>query len=75
MPFCTVNDQITDSVTQTGVGTIGLAPDIAMGDLYLATSQALANSAQNAGIAQQHNNQIAQAATLLAVKTLQRLAK
>jgi uncharacterized protein affecting Mg2+/Co2+ transport len=75
MAFSTLNDQITDSVAQTGVGVIGRAPEIAMGDLYVATSQALANSAHNAGIAQQNNNQIAQAATLLAVKTLQRLAK
>jgi isocitrate dehydrogenase len=75
MAFSTLNDQITDSVAQTAVGVIGLAPAIAMGDLYVATSQALADAAHNATLAQQNNNQIAHAATLLAVKRLQRLAK
>lgn len=76
MAFSTaVNDQVTDSVTATSLGVIGLAPAVAMGNLYVATSQALADAAQNATLAQQNTNQIAHAATCLAVKQLQGLAK
>jgi Killing trait len=57
-----VNDQITDAVTQANVKVIGEAPAIAMGTLY----QALANSAgilyQNAVAAQQQQNTLAIAA-------------
>lgn len=61
-----VNSQITDSVTQTG----GNAPAIAMGNLYLATAQALANAAHNATAAQQQANVTMQAATTQAIATL-----
>ena len=57
------NDQITDSVTQANTKVLGDAPAIAMGNLYQATAQALANAAQNAVNAQQQANMIAQAAT------------
>ncbi len=40
-----VNDQITDSVTQANTKVLGDAPAIAMGNLYQATAQALANAA------------------------------
>ena len=43
-----VNDQITDSITQTSVQTLGSAPAVAMGNLYQATAQALSNAAHNA---------------------------
>lgn len=65
-----VNDQITDSVTQTNVKVLGDAPAIAMGHLYQATAQALANAAHNATQAQQQSNVTAQAATTLAIATL-----
>jgi hypothetical protein len=58
-----VNSQTTDSVTQANVEILGSAPAMAMGSLYTATSQALANAAHNATAAQANTNQLAQAAT------------
>lgn len=66
----TVNNQITDSVTQANVKVLGDAPAIAMGNLYMATAQALANAAHNATNAQQQTNVTAQAATTMGVATL-----
>lgn len=65
-----VNSQITDSVTQSNVEVLGEAPAVAMGNLYQATSQALANAAHNATNAQQQTNVTAQAATTMGVATL-----
>jgi hypothetical protein len=65
-----VNNQITDSVTQANVKVLGDAPAIAMGNLYQATAQALANAAHNATTAQQQTNVTAQATTVMGVATL-----
>jgi len=65
-----VNDQITDSVTQSGVKVLGDAPAIAMANLYQASAQALANAAHNATTAQQQSIITAQAATTMGVATL-----
>ena len=65
-----VNDQITDSVTQANVKVLGDAPAMAMGNLYQATAQALANAAHNATNAQQQAYVAAQAATTMGVATL-----
>lgn len=65
-----VNSQITDSVTQANVKVLGDAPAVAMGNLYQATAQALANAAHNATTAQQQNNVTAQATTVMGVATL-----
>ena len=65
-----VNDQITDSVTQSNTTVLGDAPAIAMGNLYQATAQALANAAHNATNAQQQSYVTAQAATTAGVTTL-----
>lgn len=65
-----VNDQITDAVTQSNVKVLGEAPAMAMGLLYQATAQALANAAHNATTAQQQTNITAQAATTAGVTTL-----
>ncbi|MBF0275596.1 MAG: RebB family R body protein [Nitrospinae bacterium] len=65
-----VNDQITDSVTQANVKVLGDAPAIAMGNLYQATNQALGNSAHNATTAIQQTNVTAQAATTMGVAML-----
>ncbi len=65
-----VNNQITDSVTQANVGVVANAPAIAMGNLYQATAQALANAAHNATTAQQQMNITAQAATTMGVAML-----
>lgn len=65
-----VNNQITDAVTQANVKVLGDAPAMAMGNLYQATAQALANAAHNATTAQQQNNVTAQATTVMGVATL-----
>jgi hypothetical protein len=65
-----VNSQITDSVTQANTKVLGDAPAIAMGNLYQATAQALANAAHNATSSQQQTNVTAQAATTMGVTTL-----
>ncbi len=65
-----VNDQITDSITQSGVKVLGDAPAVAMANLYQATAQALANAAHNATNAQQQSYVTAQAATTMGVATL-----
>ncbi len=65
-----VNDQITDSVTEANVQVLGDAPAIAMGNLFQATAQALANAAHNATQAQQQAWVTAQAATTMGVATL-----
>ena len=65
-----VNNQITDSVTQANVKVLGDAPAMAMGNLFQATSQALSNAAHNATTAQQQTNVTAQAATTMGVTTL-----
>ncbi len=65
-----VNNMITDSVTQSNVKVLGDAPAVAMGNLYQATSQALANAAHNVTTAQQQTNVTAQAATTQGVAML-----
>ncbi len=65
-----VNNQITDSVTQANVQVLATSPAVAMGNLYQATAQALANAAQNATTAQQQANITAQAATTMGAATL-----
>lgn len=65
-----VNSQITDSVTQANVKVLGDAPAMALGSLYQATAQALANAAHNATNSQQQSNVTAQAATTMGVATL-----
>jgi len=65
-----VNDQITDSVSQPNVQVLGNAPAIAMGNLYQATAQALANAAHNATNAQQQMFVMSQAATNMGVALL-----
>ncbi|MBB4840442.1 MULTISPECIES: RebB family R body protein [Sphingomonas] len=65
-----INSQITDSVTQANTKVLGDAPAIAMGNLFVATSQALSNAAHNATTAQQQSWVTAQAATTMSVTTL-----
>lgn len=65
-----VNDQITDAVTQANVKVLGDAPAMSMGNLFQATSQALGNAAHNATTAQQQAAITAQAATTMGVTTL-----
>ena len=70
MAKTTVNEQITDAVTQSNVKVLGDAPAMAMGNLMQATSQALSNAAHNATSTQQQTNVTAQAATTQGVATL-----
>lgn len=65
-----VNSQITDSVTQANVKVLGDAPAMALGNLFVATSQALANAAHNATANQQQSNVTMQASTVQGVATL-----
>ncbi|MET0395113.1 MAG: RebB family R body protein [Chitinophagaceae bacterium] len=65
-----VNDQITDSVSQVNTKVLGDSPAIAMGNLFIATSQALSNAAHNATNNQQQSNVTAQAATTSGITTL-----
>ncbi|QDX25957.1 glycerol-3-phosphate dehydrogenase [Sphingomonas suaedae] len=62
-----VNSQITDAVTQADVQVVGVSPAMALGNLYQATAQALANAAHNATAAQQQMWITAQAATTAGV--------
>jgi hypothetical protein len=55
-----VDNQITDSVTQANTKVLGDAPTIALGNLYQATAQALANAANNATNGQQQSQVTAQ---------------
>ena len=66
----TVNDQITDSVTQVNTEVLGDAPSMALGNLYQATAQALANAAHNTTNSQGQSNITAQAATTQGIATL-----
>lgn len=66
----TVNSQITDSVTQANTEVLGVAPATSMGNLMMATSQALGNAAHNATTAQQNANITWQASTVQGVSTL-----
>ncbi len=65
-----VNDQITDSVTQANTKVLGDSPAIALGNLYVATSQALSNAAHNATNNQQQSYVTMQASTTQGVATL-----
>jgi hypothetical protein len=62
-----VNDLITDSVTQANLQVIGAAPSVAMADLYQASAQALSLAAHNAVSAQQQMNITGQAVTAAGV--------
>jgi hypothetical protein len=64
-----VNNQITDSVTQANTKVLGDAPPIALGNLFQATTQALANAAHDATNGQQQSDVTAQAATTAGVAT------
>ncbi|WP_461208989.1 RebB family R body protein [Desulfocurvus sp. DL9XJH121] len=65
-----VNSQITDSISQANVKVLGDAPAMAMGNLFIVTSQALGNAAHNATTSQQQANVTVQAATTEGVAML-----
>jgi hypothetical protein len=65
-----LNSQITDAVTQANVKVLGDAPAMAMGNLFISTSQALSNAAHNATNNQQQSYVTMQASTTQGVATL-----
>lgn len=66
----TVNEQVTDSVTQVNTKVVGETPAMAMGNLLMSTSHALSNAAHNATAAQQQAQITMQAATVQGVNSL-----
>ncbi|MGF1747677.1 RebB family R body protein [Vibrio cionasavignyae] len=66
----TVDPAITDSVTQVNTKVLGDTPATAMGNLMMATSQALAVGGQNLVTGQQQANVMWQAATVQGVNAL-----
>jgi len=69
MPY-DVNGAITDSVTQVNTQVVGGTPATAMGNLMMATSQALGVAAQNLTMGQQQTNVMWQAATVQGINAL-----
>lgn len=65
-----VNQQITDSVSQVNTEVVGTAPAIAMGNLFMATGQALSNAAHNATNNQQQSYVTMQTSTTQSVATM-----
>lgn len=65
-----VNSQVTDSVSQVNTKVLGDAPAVAMGNLFVATGQALSNAAHNATNNQQQSYVTMQASTTQAVATM-----
>ena len=65
-----VNAQITDAVTQANVKVLGDAPAQAMGSLYQATAQTMANAVQNATANQQNVNQLSVAVVTRCIENL-----
>ncbi len=65
-----VNNQITDSITQVNTKVLGDSPAMSMGNFMIATSQALSNAAHNATTAQQQTGVTMQASTTQGISTL-----
>lgn len=65
-----VNNQITDSISQANTKVLGDSPAMSLGELYVATSQALSNAAHNATTNQQQSGLTAQATNVMGVSTL-----
>lgn len=65
-----VNDQITDSVTQSNVEVLGNSPAQALGNLYQVLSSSLSLAVQNAVSNQQNANNTNNAVTTMCINTL-----
>ena len=70
MASTTVNEQITDSVTQVNTKTLGDVPAMAMGNLYTSMGLAISNAGLNATSMQQQAGITMQAATVQSVNAL-----
>ena len=62
-----VNDQITDAVTQSNVKVLGEAPAMALGSLYQAMAHSTGVLFENAVSSQQQQNTLSQAAANMGV--------
>lgn len=65
-----VNDQVTDSVTQSNVSVLSSAPATAMANLYQATTHSLSLAYSNAVSSQQNQDTLSDAALSSAVSSL-----
>lgn len=65
-----VNDQITDSVTQSNVKVIGEAPSVALSSLYQSLAHAAGIAAENLVVQQQNANSLALAVVTRCAETL-----
>lgn len=65
-----VNSQVTDSVSEANTEVVGTAPAVAMGNLFVATGQALSNAAHNATNNQNQSYVTLQTSTMQGVSTL-----
>lgn len=61
--MATVNDQITDAVTQSNVKVVAEAPAMAMGTIYQALGHSTAMMFENSVNSQQQQNMLQQSAT------------
>ncbi|POZ63826.1 RebB family R body protein [Chromobacterium alticapitis] len=67
MAYTTVNDQITDAVTQTNVKVLAEGPAMAMGSLFQTASHSTGILFENAVSARQQQNTLSQAAANMGV--------
>jgi hypothetical protein len=65
-----VNHQITDSISQVNTKVLGDSPAMSLGELFVATSQALSNAAHNATTLQQQTVVTSQAANTMGIGNL-----
>ena len=65
-----MNDQITDSISQVNLQTVGVAPSVASTNALISTSQAMANAAHNATLQQQNAATHIQSATTVGLMQL-----
>ena len=65
-----VNEQVTDSVAAVNTKVVGDTPAMAMGNLYLPTSQALGTSALNATDTSQQANIVLHSSTVQGINSL-----
>ncbi|WP_281560236.1 RebB family R body protein [Thalassomonas sp. RHCl1] len=66
----TVNEQITDSLTQVNTKVVAEAPAMAMGNLYTSMGLAISNASLNATSAQQQAGITMQSATVQSINSL-----
>jgi hypothetical protein len=71
--MATVNEQVTDGVTQSNLQVIGESPAMSMSMVYQAMAQSLSLSMQNATYGQQQMQSISQAISTVGAKKIMEL--